>query len=151
MPSSPARRRASSSSLAGYVSESAVTRTALSPSASLAARARNVESTPPENATTTRSIDLRVSTSRSYLEVASGIGLRLQSDEVVERPIPRLHLGGREPREPVQGEVFDGERGHDRAIHHRAPHDVAADVALPCEITHEAAGERVASTGRIED
>src|SRR3989304_3845588 len=47
MPSRSASRRVSSSSAAGYVSESAVTRTARSPTASLAARPRKVESTPP--------------------------------------------------------------------------------------------------------
>ena len=67
IPSRPASRRVSSSSAVGYVSESAVTSSAPSPSASLAARARKVESTPPEKATITRLIPRRSSTSRSYL------------------------------------------------------------------------------------
>src|SRR3989442_785138 len=61
-----ASRRASASSPSGYVSESAVTSTARSPSASLAARASRVESTPPEKATTTLSSSRSASSSRAY-------------------------------------------------------------------------------------
>jgi hypothetical protein len=49
------------------------------PSASLAARARNVESTPPENATTTLSIWRSKSSSRSYLTCAIYGSTRIRS------------------------------------------------------------------------
>src|SRR2546422_4601349 len=68
-----ASRRASASSPSGYVSESAVTSTARSPSASLAARASRVESTPPEKATTTLSSSRSASSSRAYFASSAGV------------------------------------------------------------------------------
>src|SRR5438093_645321 len=92
-PRSSARRVASSSSRAGYVSESAVTSSARAPSASFAARARRVESTPPEKATTTLSIPRRSSTSRPD---KVGLARQLARLGVVDRDHVRL---GEDPPE----------------------------------------------------
>src|SRR6266850_6146646 len=152
-PISPASRRASSISPAGYVSESAVTSSARSPSASFAARASSVESTPPENATTTLSSWYRTSTRRSYLaRVMRSIPLlRLDSDQVVERRVTLADLGGREPRQPLEREVLDRERCHHRAVDDRPSHRGGVDPVLRGEVTHEPARERVAGARRVVD
>src|SRR5215831_11694050 len=112
---------ASASSPSGYVSESAVTSTARSPTASLAARASSVESTPPEKATTTLSMSRSTSTRRSYLarvilsivaRVSSRVRLRLDPDQIVERRVALGDLGGRQPRQPPEREILDRERRH---------------------------------------
>src|SRR6266849_10709212 len=164
MSSSAPSRLASSSSLAGSVSESAVTRTARSPRASFAARARSVESTPPENATTTLSISRNNSTRRSYLTrvirsippVASSaepprLALWLDSDQLVERRVARGDIGGLESRQPLEREVLDRERRHHRAVDDRPPHRGRVDPVLGGEVAHEPARERVAGTRRIID
>src|SRR5687768_11497332 len=48
-------------------------------------------------------------------------------------------------------ELLDIERRHDGAIDHRPPHRVVVDLALACKITHEAPGERITRSGRIEN
>src|SRR6185436_210166 len=117
-PISSPSRRASASSAAGYVSESAVTSMARSPSASLAARASSAESTPPEKATTTPGISRRIASSRSYFAV--GMSVALQADQVLELLVAPVDVARVQPRQPVQREVLDRERGHHRAVHHRA-------------------------------
>src|SRR5262245_29268025 len=112
MPSSPASRRVSSSPAAGSVSESAVTSSAPSPTASFAARARKVESTPPEKATTTRFMPRTMSSSRSYLAASAGSWFMRSSEHWPGQPgerddRPRTHvtddLGGGQRSESCAG------------------------------------------------
>src|SRR5206468_8365594 len=149
MPISSASRFASSSSRAGYVSESAVTSTARSPSASCAARASSVESTPPENATTTLSKDFKISSRRSYFSIGALMLLALQPHELVERGVALLNFRRRQAGQAVQRKVLDRERRHDRAVDHRAAHGGAVELLLTGEVSHEPAGERVAGARRI--
>src|SRR5262245_53647574 len=97
---------ASASSPSGYVSESAVTSTARSPTASLAARASSVESTPPEKATTTLSSSRIASSSRVYFASSAASMTSARSGHVGQwclGPGSHVgdHLGRRERAEPA--------------------------------------------------
>ena len=74
MPCALQNALASFSSLSGKEQERAVTAMALSPSASWAAKRRNVESTPPEKATATLPIPCRYFFSSSYFHSCSAVG-----------------------------------------------------------------------------
>src|SRR5574341_1538179 len=151
MPSRSASRRVSSSSEAGYVSESAVTSTARSPRASLAARPRKVESTPPEKATRTRPMSRMMPRSFSCFAASGASTLPLETDHVRECEEPVLDLAPLEPLEPLQREVLDGERGHGGSADHRPPERGWIRGVLLREVPHEPAGKGVPRPGRIED
>src|SRR2546425_10208468 len=121
---------------------------ARSPRASLAARASRVESTPPENATTTLSSSLSTPSSRSYFAWLIGPSDR-QPHQILELGEPLADLGRRQPDEPVEREVLDGEGGHDRTVHQRAPHRRAVHPVLRRQVAHETARERRSEERRV--
>src|SRR5205823_358724 len=127
----------------------AVTSTARSPSASRAARASRVESTPPEKATTTLSSSRRSVSSRSYLSWAIA-STPLQAHQLLELAVAPVDLAGVQPGQAIEREVLDGERRHHRAVHHRPPHRRRVGAVAERQIAHEAAGERVTGPGRVE-
>src|SRR2546425_13118902 len=109
-----ASRRASASSPSGYVSESAVTSTARSPSASLAARASRVESTPPEKATTTLSSSRSASSSRAYFASSAGVISAVGLSQA-RLAVERLGSHGQQRRHRARADVRDDFRRRQRA------------------------------------
>src|SRR5206468_295473 len=65
------------------------------------------------------------------------------------------HSGGHVVRpdleQPLDRELFDGKGAHRRAVDHGAPQTALREVTAPREIPHEAAGEGIAGTRRVED
>ena len=71
-------------------------------------------------------------------------------DESVEIGDALLDVRRRDLEQALNGEPFDGERAHRRAIDHGAAQVRFGDVAAAREISHESAGERIARARRIE-
>src|SRR3990170_4854951 len=150
MQSRSASRRVSSSSEAGYVSESAVTSTAPLPTASLAARPRKVESTPPEKATRTCPMSRMIPRSPSCFAASAASTLPFQADHLGKGQQPLFDLPPLQPLEPLQREVLHGEGGHGGAPDHRPPERGRVRGVLLSEVTHEAAGEGIPRPRRVE-
>src|SRR5262249_10444009 len=123
---------------------------ARSPRASPAARASNVESTPPENATATLSIPVRISRSLAYLASLTGDSSWRQPDQVLEPGVPLRDLGFGQPNQAVEREILDGEGGHDRAVDDGPAHGAGVGAIVGRQPAHEPTGERVPGPRRVE-
>src|SRR5215831_18274902 len=75
----------------------------------------------------------------------------LEVDQVGEGGEPLADLAEIEPTKPIEAEVLDRERGQDRAQDHRRSDGRRAGVSFAGDPAHEAAAERVAGAGRVDD
>src|SRR5438067_581437 len=76
---------------------------------------------------------------------------RLEARELDELAVALLDVVAGDARQPVHAERLDGERGHRRPMHKGTLDPPKRQVAGRGEVAHEAAGERVASAGRVLD